>query len=243
MKEQAKKRIIVALDVSSANEALSLVNQLKGHVGLFKVGLELFSAVGPSIVRDIRNVGEEVFLDLKFHDIPNTVARSSSNAASIGVSMFSIHITGGREMMSSALIAAREKSSRISVLGVTLLTSLDVKALNEELQVEGSTEAYVSNLARLAMQSNLHGVIASPRELQILRQELPSAALIVTPGIRPLWAQANDQKRYMTPAEAIRNGASYLVIGRPITNPPETTGNPCTAADLIADEISAELNI
>ena len=220
-------RVIVALDVKTKTEALSLISQLPEAV-IFKVGLELFTSEGPSLVRDIQERGKKVFLDLKLHDIPNTVAEAIRAGVRHGAALMTIHAAGGAEMMAAAAAAASEESAkrgapRPLLLGVTVLTSLKDEQL---LQVGMSvpTSGQVLRLARLAAASGMDGVISSPQEIELLRRETARGFLIVTPGIRPAWASADDQKRIMTPGQALSLGADYLVIGRPVTradSPPQ----------------------
>ncbi|MFA5400248.1 MAG: orotidine-5'-phosphate decarboxylase [Dehalococcoidia bacterium] len=244
--ELARQRIIVALDVATQSEAMALVKQLSGHVGLFKVGLELITSEGIGIVRKITDRGAKVFLDGKFHDIPNTVEGASGAATRLGVAMFNVHTMGGVAMMQAAAKAAVEEAikegiERPLVLGVTILTSIDRFTMNEQLKVAGAVKTQVVNLAELADMSGLDGVIASPREITAIRKSVNPKMLIVTPGVRPKWAATQDQKRIMTPAEAIDKGASYLVIGRPITKPPIQIGTPINAAKMISEEIASAL--
>jgi len=237
-------KIIVALDVSTEREALNLVDALKGHVGFFKVGLELIHSVGIGIVHKIAANGGRVFLDSKLHDIPNTGAGAAKAVARLGVGMFNVHATGGAEMMRVAAQAARDESVKANapvpiVLAVTVLTSLDQQTMNEELQIPGKVADHAAHLARLAVSAGLDGVIASPHEIEVIRRAAPGIKAIVTPGVRPEWSAAHDQKRVLTPGEAIRKGATYLVIGRPVTQPPYNIGDPASAARAIAEEIVA----
>jgi orotidine-5'-phosphate decarboxylase len=212
-------QIIVALDVDSRAEALSLVHQLKGRVGLFKIGSQLFTSEGPGLVREIVRLGERVFLDLKFHDIPNTVTKGILAAAGLGVSMLTLHTGGGLKMMSAAANALRQMRSNQELpqlLGVTVLTSMADEDL-AEVGIGGSVASQVERLAKLAEEAGLDGVVASPSELRLLRGQLGRAMKIVTPGIRPAGSNADDQSRIATPAAALQAGADYLVIGRPIT--------------------------
>lgn len=246
MRKSAKERIIVALDVATEKEAVDLVIKLREHVGLFKVGLELLNSVGISIVRQIIDLGGQVFLDGKFKDIPNTVAGASRAVTRLGVKMFNVHAMGGLEMMKLALGAAKEEANRLGerqplVLGVTILTSIDQKTMNQELRVLGDVETQVVHLAKLAEKAGLDGVIASPREIDAIRKNVSKQMLIITPGVRPKWATAQDQRRITTPSEAILKGASYLVIGRPITKAPPEIGTPVDATNRIAEEIVAVL--
>jgi orotidine-5'-phosphate decarboxylase len=214
-----KDRIIIALDVDTRDEALDWVRRLRGRVGMFKVGSQLFTAEGPGLVEEIGRQGEKVFLDLKFHDIPNTVARSVSVAASLGVTMLTLHVGGGRRMMAAAaeaLAALPGKTPRPLLLGVTVLTSLTGTDL-EDTGSASPVESQVVRLAKLAEAAGLDGVVASPSELPVLRKQLKSSTKIVTPGIRPPGSSLDDQSRIDTPLAAIQAGADYLVIGRPIT--------------------------
>jgi orotidine-5'-phosphate decarboxylase len=214
--------IVVALDVDTADQAMALVGQLRGTAGMFKVGKQLFTAVGPDVVRKIIAMGERVFLDLKFHDIPNTVAKAGIEAARLGVSIFNVHALGGSKMMKETIkavteIAERERIVRPKILGVTILTSHTQESLNE-VGIERKLEDEVVRLARLCEQSGIDGVVASPQEIVPIRNAVKNPDFIIlTPGVRPAGAALNDQSRVMTPAEAIRAGANLLVIGRPIT--------------------------
>ncbi|MBA3269391.1 MAG: orotidine-5'-phosphate decarboxylase [Acidobacteria bacterium] len=229
-------RILVALDVDSAPQAINLATALRGAVGGFKIGKQLFTAEGPSIVRAIAERGDRVFLDLKFHDIPNTVAGAIASAVTIGAWMVNVHAAGGRKMMAAAAAAAATAASRLGrerpvVLAVTVLTSLDEAQLRET-GVAGPVLDHVVHLARLAQDCGLDGVVASPREITAIRTACGPRFLIVTPGIRPATGALvnDDQSRTMTPAGAVAAGASYLVIGRPIT----TAEDPRAAAVHIA---------
>jgi orotidine-5'-phosphate decarboxylase len=230
-------RLVVALDVDSEEKALGLVERLKGAVNIFKVGSELFSSCGPHIVEEVRRRNAKVFLDLKFHDIPNTVARSSAAAARLGVFIFNVHALGGYDMMKKAAEAAREESRKLKtpppmVLGVTILTSFDEIGL-KKVGINDNMETQVLKLARLAKEAALDGVVASPSEIRPIRESLGKDFLIVTPGVRPSWAAAHDQKRIATPAEAVAAGADYIVVGRPVTE----ADDPLMAARRIAEEI------
>jgi orotidine-5'-phosphate decarboxylase len=215
-----KDHLIVALDLPTAGEAMRVARELKGHVKYVKVGKQLFTAVGPEIVRELQSTGFEVFLDLKFHDIPNTVASAAVEVARLGVKMFNVHISGGPEMLSKTMEALeefskREKVTRPIVLGVTVLTSLS----DEDLQILGykyKINELVAIFSKMAKKSGLDGVVASAREVHIIRENCGDDFIIVTPGIRPVWAERNDQKRVITPKEAITNGSNYIVVGRPI---------------------------
>ena len=218
----AKDRIIVALDVPTAVDALNIVDELKNEVGAFKVGLQLFTSAGPEFVRKLVNTGARVFLDLKFHDIPNTVAKASVEAARLGVWMFNVHASGGGEMMRQVSaevgeVSEREGLERPLIIAVTVLTSSNNDTL-KEIGVVAETQPQVLKLAELTAKCGLDGVVASPLEIEPIRARIASKEfVIVTPGIRPSSATQDDQKRVMTPGEAVSVGADHLVIGRPIT--------------------------
>jgi orotidine-5'-phosphate decarboxylase len=217
----AKDRIALALDVDNDGEALGIVAELKDSVGVFKVGLQLFTAYGPDIVRRITGMGGRVFLDLKYHDIPNTVAKASAEAVKLGVSIFNVHTLGGLDMMKAAVEATRETAQKLdlpmpAVLGVTILTSMDELSLRKELKITRSLRREVVHLARLAQRAGMHGVVASPQEIKTLRRAVRGEFVILTPGVRPAWADKDDQKRVMTPGEAVEAGADYIVVGRPV---------------------------
>ena len=234
---EAKDRIIVALDVPWLEEAGELIGQLAPYVGLFKVGLELISAAGGSqAVQFVHEHGGKVFYDGKFDDIPNTVGAASKVVAGLGVKMFNVHASAGIE----AMRAAANNRGKSLVLAVTVLTSLEEN--NAHLIFGGPSKAKVLQFARDAKLAGCDGIICSPQELELLGKQKELAGLFrVTPGVRPEWAEAGDQKRVMTPGEAIKAGADYLVIGRPITKPPEAIGSPVAAAQRIAKEIKQAL--
>lgn len=222
--------ILVALDVPTAEAALRLAERLVPVVGGFKVGSELFTACGPEIVERIRGLGAPVFLDLKFHDIPKTVAGAVAAGARLGVQMLTVHTSGGLEMMRAAEQAAQRAASVSGreaplVLGVTVLTSLEAGALKEVGQ-ESHIGRQVERLAGLAMQAGLRGLVCSPLEVSRLRRLLPPAVQLVTPGIRTGGEETDDQRRTLTPREAIEAGADWLVIGRPVS----AAEDPCAAA-------------
>ena len=215
-----KNPIIVALDVPSAESALKLAEQVAPTVGAFKIGKELFVSAGPDIVKRVRATGASVFLDLKFHDIPNTVAKAVAAAARLDVQMLTIHTSGGSEMMRAAEKSAQDTAKALGlpaplVLGVTVLTSSDANTL-AEIGCETNVGHQVERLATLAVKSGLRGLVCSPLEIADLRQVLPPHIQLVTPGIRTGAEKADDQKRTLSPREAIQAGASWLVIGRPI---------------------------
>ena len=217
----ARDRLVLALDIDSDREALGIVDEVKESVGLFKVGHQLFTAYGPDMVRRIIDRGGRVFLDLKYHDIPATVAKASAEAVKLGASMFNVHALGGLDMMKAAAESSQEMADKLGVpvpvtLAVTVLTSMDEKNLRKELKIMRSLQREVSHLARLAQRAGMRGVVASPLEIKMLRRAVRGEFVILTPGVRPAWAGKDDQKRTMTPAEAIAAGADYIVIGRPV---------------------------
>jgi orotidine-5'-phosphate decarboxylase len=233
--------ILVALDLDSAEQALALADRLRGSVGGYKVGNQLFTSAGPDVVRHLVARGDRVFLDLKYHDIPNTVAGGVSAAAHLGVWMVNVHAGGGGPMMRAARHAADEAASRNGrpaplVIGVTVLTSMDEGTL-QSLGVSEGPMAHVVRLARMAQDAGLDGVVASPQEITAIREACGRNFLIVTPGIRGGSAASgpDDQHRTSTPAGAMRAGTSYMVIGRPITGAPD----PRAAAEAIGREIAA----
>lgn len=215
-----KKQIIIALDVRNQQEAKRILESLP-EARIFKVGLELFTAQGPSVLNLVKSYGREVFLDLKLHDIPNTVAGAVKSAVRHGVFMLTLHTSGGLEMMKKAIEAAKETAEKEGrplplLLGVTVLTSLKDSDL-QEIGFGSDSKSQVLRLAKLAFEAGIEGLVCSPQEIEELRAELGPRIKIVTPGIRPTWAEAQDQKRIMTPGQAIQKGADFLVIGRPIT--------------------------
>lgn len=241
-REIAREKLIVALDVPDADSAFEAVSHLKGHVGAFKVGLQLFTAEGPTLVRRLCESGERVFLDVKYHDIPNTVAKAAVEAARLGVWMFNMHLAGGSGMIrtASSEVAAfceKEGSRKPKMIGVTVLTSSDQSVL-EETGIGRSVEETVLKLAGIAAECGLDGVVASAREVPLIRASATLAALeIVTPGIRPSGATLDDQKRVMTPEQALKAGSDYLVVGRPIMGADDRAA----AADEIVDAMAVSL--
>ncbi len=205
-------KIIVALDVATKGKALDLVEELRDEISFFKIGLQLYTAEGPEIVRAVLATGSKVWLDLKLHDIPNTVARAVECASHLGVQMLTIHLSGGSEMIRAAIGA---RTNDIMILGVTVLTSATEQTLRE-IGITDKLDDQVLRLGRLGVEAGIGGVVASPHELKKLRTEFGDKIKIVVPGVRPSWSEAGDQKRVMTPREAIEAGADYLVIGRPI---------------------------
>jgi orotidine-5'-phosphate decarboxylase len=235
----AKDKILVALDVTTIDQALKLVQELKDYVGGFKVGLELCTHAGvPQVVDEISRAGGQVFLDLKFKDIPNTVAGAAKAACRAGVMIFNVHCDGGLEMMRAAAQTVKSSPSpQPLIIGVTVLTSIDQQVMNQQMRVIGEVSTQAVHLAQLAKQAGLNGVVCSPHEVRVIKTACGNDFLTVVPGVRPSWASTGDQKRVMSPGEAIAQGADYLVIGRPITNPPAEIGNCIAAAKRIVEEI------
>jgi orotidine-5'-phosphate decarboxylase len=226
---QGRDRLVVALDASSRDEILSLVDDLHGVAGVFKIGLQAFVANGPSIVREVVGRGERVFLDLKIHDIPNTAKYAAGAAVSLGASMLTVHVSGGEAMLREAGAAAGDAL----VLGVTILTSFDEAELHR-VGFQGTLESNAVQLAKRARDCGLRGVVSSPREIAAIREACGPGFVILTPGIRPAGSDAGDQRRTMTPRQAIDAGADYIVVGRPIT----AAAHRRDAAARIVDEIS-----
>jgi orotidine-5'-phosphate decarboxylase len=229
----ANDRLIVALDVFSAPEAQKIVQSIGEAARTFKVGKQLFVSEGPAIVRELVAAGRQVFLDLKFHDIPNTVGLAVKAAAELKVAMLTVHASGGSKMLRAAVEAARSAAAKPQVLAVTVLTSMSDQDV-EEVGFSGTARDQVLRLAALARNVGCNGVVASPRECAEVRRELGEGFAIVTPGIRPAGSQKGDQERTATPAEAIRAGASHIVVGRPIT----VAADPKAAARAIIEEIA-----
>jgi orotidine-5'-phosphate decarboxylase len=229
-----RERLIVALDVPSAGEAQKLVARISGSAGVYKVGLQLFIAEGPGIVRDLVSSGRQVFLDLKLHDIPTTIALAVKSAAELGVHMLTVHAGGGAAMLRAATEAA---AGRVNILAVTVLTSLNDDDM-QEVGVSGRVSDQVLRMAALAKSAGCQGIVTSPRESSMVRRALGEGFAIVTPGVRPAGAESNDQQRIATPAQAISNGASHIVVGRPITHAPD----PAKAAAAIISEMEQARN-
>ncbi|HXY40401.1 MAG TPA: orotidine-5'-phosphate decarboxylase [Vicinamibacteria bacterium] len=227
---QARERLIVALDVPTAASALALADRLGGHVGLFKVGSQLFTAAGPELVRALAEHDERVFLDLKFHDIPNTVAGAVEGACRLGVQLLTVHATGGAAMMQAA--ARARGNARTRLLAITVLTSHDEGAL-AAIGLAGPVPDAVRRLALLAQASGLDGVVCSPEEARLVREACGQGFLIVTPGIRPAGVASGDQARAATPLAALAAGADHIVVGRPIVAAPD----PVAAAEAIVQEL------
>ena len=237
----AKQRLIFALDVDNLEDARGWVDQLQGQVGVFKIGKQLFTRCGPEVVRLVQERGGEVFLDLKYHDIPNTVAMAGLEALRLGVRMFNVHALGGFEMMAKLVAAVDEvcprgNPDRPILLAVTILTSSTEETLRR-VGIDRPISVMVPKLARLAKDAGMDGVVASPQEVGLIRDVCGDDFLVVTPGVRPAFASQDDQQRITTPADALRSGADYLVIGRPIS----AAADPALAADMILQEMQDAL--
>lgn len=221
---------MVALDFPTQVKALALVSALGDAVSTYKIGLQLYTAAGPAIVQAVAATGAKVFLDLKLHDIPNTVARAVGTASELGVAMLTVHLSGGSAMLKAAVEA---KAPHLLLLGVTVLTSASPDTL-EETGIAGSVADQVMRLADLGKKTGVDGLITSPQEVGLLRQRFGRDLILVTPGVRPLWAAADDQKRFTTPRQAVESGADYLVIGRPIT----AASDPRAAVERVLEELA-----
>jgi orotidine 5''-phosphate decarboxylase, subfamily 1 len=227
--------LILALDVPTREQAAPILRQLRGSLRWVKIGLQMFTAYGPDYVRAVADVGFNIFLDLKLHDIPNTVAKAVESLAPLPIGMLTLHTCGGGEMMRAAIAAQQQTKPDLLLLGVTVLTSMDATGLRE-IGVSTDAAAQVSRLGQLAHDSGMRGLVCSPLEVGMLRQQLPASMQLVTPGIRPAGeAGGDDQKRIMTPADAARAGSSYIVVGRPILKAPD----PAAAARAILAELGA----
>lgn len=233
-------KLILALDIPERDYAIEVIDKLSGSIDIFKVGLELFAVAGPSIVEYIHRRNCEVFLDLKFHDIPTTVARAGVAAARLGVFMFNVHASGGIDMMRKCRddvvsVSLKENIRRPRIIAVTVLTSMSKEVLTNEVGITHSLNTHVRHLSGMALKAGLDGVVASGREAAMIRTHCGPGFLIVTPGIRTSWTPADDQMRTMTPKEAIREGADYIVMGRAIMNQPD----PLKTIELIQGEIAS----
>jgi orotidine-5'-phosphate decarboxylase len=224
-----KNEIIVALDVPTKREALELVEKLRDQISFFKIGLQLYTAEGPEIVRAVSSTGSKVWLDLKLYDIPNTVARAVESAGRFGVQMLTIHLSGGSEMVRAATAV---RANNMLLLGVTVLTSSTEETLRE-IGIHSQVDDQVLRLAKLGVEAGIDGIVASPHEIKTLRREFGDRIQIAVQGIRPTWAEPGDQKRFMTPREALEAGADYIGIGRPITK----HRNPREAVAKILEEL------
>jgi orotidine-5'-phosphate decarboxylase len=227
--------LILALDVPTREAAAPILRQLRGQLRWVKIGLQLFTAYGPDYVREVAGMGFNIFLDLKLHDIPHTVARAVESLAPLPIQMLTLHTAGGGEMMRAALAAQQQHNPKLLLLGVTVLTSMDSAGLNE-IGVASPATGQVARLGQLAADSGLRGLVCSPLEVALLRAQLPATMQLVTPGIRPAGeAGGDDQKRVMTPADAARAGSTYIVVGRPILQ----AADPAAAARTILAELAA----
>lgn len=229
-----EEHVILALDVECPEKARELIEATRENIYLYKVGLQLFTASGPQVLQLLASYGKKVFLDLKYHDIPNTVAMAVREASRLGIFLVNLHALGGSRMMREAMVAIRHNPLRPYLLAVTILTSQDEADLADDLLIDHSVQKMVLHLAGKAKEAGLDGVVASPEEIVPLRQAYGDDFLIVTPGIRPQWSQKNDQKRTLTPKEAFDRGADYIVVGRPITQAPD----PGQAARRLIEEIT-----
>jgi orotidine-5'-phosphate decarboxylase len=234
--DEARQRLIVALDLPNAGAAFELVDRLDSKCVWFKVGLELFVAAGPSLIQPLVERGCSIFLDLKFNDIPNTVAGAVRSAAALGVRMMTVHANGGPAMLAAAQAALEGLTDPPQLLAVTVLTSMDQSQV-AAVGVERTPAAHVELLARMGLSAGINGFVCSPQEVATLRALAGPVAVLVIPGIRPAGDEVGDQKRVATPADALRNGASYLVVGRPITQ----SADPAAAAEAILREMAAAL--
>lgn len=234
----ARNRLILAVDASTVDEARRIIDELSEYVGVFKIGLQMLMNEGPQVLKVFQDKDLKVFFDGKFLDIPNTVAMATEAVARVGVDMLTVHAIGGKKMLEASVKAASSGAAAVGkpepiVLGVTVLTSLSKAELNDELRVPGSVSEQVLHLAKLCRESGVTGIVASPEEVSQIRAVVGEGIALVTPGVRPKWADTNDQSRIMTPADAIKSGADYLVIGRPIT----AASDPRDAAKRILEEM------
>lgn len=237
-KLEPKDRLILALDVDTFDQAETLVSQLKDYINIFKIGKQVFTSVGPKAVDLVHKNGCKVFLDLKYHDIPNTAARAGEEATRLKVFMYNLHALGGYEMMEKAVLATERTSKALGIqkpllIAVTILTSINQKTLNA-VGICKDIKEEVVDLAKLAQQAGMDGVVASPQEISDIRSACGESFVIVTPGVRPLWSFADDHQRMMAPKEAIQRGADFIVVGRPIRQ----AENPVKAVKRILEEIS-----
>lgn len=239
-KEEIKKRLVLALDVEDINEAKSLVDTLSPYIGTFKVGLQLFCGYGLEIVNYIKEKNANFFLDVKLHDIPNTVEKASYNVIKNGANFFNVHASGGIEMMKAARRGADAAAGgrKPIILAVTVLTSINDEILKDELGNSLNSSDLVVKLAKNAYEAGLDGVVASPKELKLIKKELGKDFIVLTPGIRPNWSAKDDQKRIATPSSAINDGADFIVLGRAVTK----AENKIEAIEKIYEEIDKEVN-
>lgn len=233
--QTAAEKIIVAVDFPNRKDAENLFKQLKGQAVYYKIGLEMFVHDGWEMVNQVRACGARVFLDLKLHDIPNTVAGAVAAACAHDIDIVNVHALGGFEMMECAAEAVKKSGKKTKLIAVTILTSHDQNTLDQDLKIKNTISDQVVHLAQLAKKAGLDGVVASPQEVALIRKAVPGDFLIVTPGVRPAGADLNDQKRVYTPARAVQEGADYLVIGRPITQAKDSSA----AFQAILEEIKS----
>ena len=212
--------LILALDVPTREDAAPILRQLRGRLQWVKIGLQLFTAYGPNYVREVAGMGFDIFLDLKLHDIPNTVAKAVESLGPLPIKMLTLHTAGGGEMLRAAAAAQQRSNPQLLLLGVTVLTSMDAAGL-QEIGVDAAPADQVARLGRLAADAGIGGLVCSPLEVELLRRALPAGLKLVTPGIRPADDAAGDQKRIMTPAAAARAGSTHIVVGRPILSAPD----------------------
>jgi orotidine-5'-phosphate decarboxylase len=237
-----KQKLMLALDVDSREKAEEWVHKLKAHVGYFKVGLQLFTKEGPELVRSIRARGGRIFLDVKYHDIPNTVAKACESAVSLNIDFVNVHALGGKAMLAAAAKAVAETSARMRLpkprlLAVTILTSHDARSLRQDVGLKGRPQAEVRRLALMAKAAGCDGVVCSPQEIKLVRQACGPGFLIVTPGVRQAGAEKQDQKRTLTAGEALAAGADFLVVGRPVTG----AEDPLAAVRLLAEDMAQSM--
>ena len=232
MSSTSKTELIAVLDVDTREEALRIVGKC-GRCAWFKIGSQLFTRCGPEIVHSLRQMGKQVMLDLKFYDIPNTVAHAAKAAAALDAGLFTLHASGGRKMIRAAREAVEGSNTRI--LAVTILTSFNDAALREDLGLHETAAEAVPRLAQMAVEAGAHGIVCSPLEIEVVREAVGPEPLLVIPGIRPGWSSKDDQERIMTPAQAARAGANMVVVGRPILNHED----PAQAVELILEELNA----
>lgn len=235
-----KEKLILALDVAEYDYAIELIDRFRDVIEVFKVGLELYTVAGPAIIKEIHKRGRKVFLDLKFHDIPTTVSKAGIAAARLGVFMFNVHASGGLDMMRKCRedvvnVCLKENLNKPKIIGVTVLTSMSQETLKKDIGVQHSLNTHVRHLSSLALKAGLDGVVASAQEAEMIRGHCGRGFIIVTPGIRPSWANADDQNRTMTPKQALGRGADFLVMGRAILN----HSDPMKAIELIHKEIAS----
>ena len=239
-----QKKIIIALDFDNISKSVETIQELGSYVEIYKVGLQLFCAEGLKVLNLLTNLNKQIFFDCKLHDIPNTAARASEALVAHGVTFFNVHTLGGYKMMNACVQSANKIASDNGllspiILGVTLLTSIDQEILSKELDIKCDITNYIVRLAMLAKEAGLSGVVASAKEVNEIKKHCGKDFIVLTPGIRPLWSASNDQERIVTPRDAIKAGADYLVIGRPVT----CSNDPVKAINLIIDEVNEAVEV